>query len=224
MHFQTARSRIALGKDRHGGHFHDRASQGGHKGNVEFNRKPAHHVPVANRATADGRDVDDELHAAFAHDVQSIGVLRFGDPVDGRHGKASTTDAIGRSGCGVEVVPEFDEIPSKVNDLGLVLVAHSQVHATAVGNRNFRGQAGLEVSHRRVLIRAKHLAGALHLRAWRGIEASELDEGENGSLDADVAGDALGDVLLSEGLADGHVGRDASEREAGRLGHEGNRP
>ena len=44
---------------------------------------------------------------------------------------------------GIEVVPEFDEIESKVNDLDLVLVAHGQVHATAVGNRNFRGKRAL---------------------------------------------------------------------------------
>ena len=151
-------------------------------------------------------------------------MLRFSDAVHGGHGQTCSTDAVRRTWCGIEIVTQAHEVLGEVHDGRFVFIPHGEVHAAAVGDRHFGGQAGLQVSHGRVLVGPKHLTGALHFGPWCWVKSTEFDEWEDRSLDANMTRHAARNLLVGKWNPNGDVGGNASKRQPGRLRHEGNRP
>ena len=138
-------------------------------------------------------------------------MVAFCDTVHGCDRDVVAAQGIGRATRGIQRKSDLNEFTSDGNQVVLVLVAHRQIGTAFGGHGNFSGQSGFEVSQIGPLVRTVDFACGFHLGPGCGVQASQLDEGENRGFDAHLAGGASRNVLLLQGLADGNTSSDAGK-------------
>ena len=103
----------------------------------------------------------------------------------------------------------------------LEAVGNAQEYLAVAGQYGAGRQLALGEGDGKAFADAHHFAGGLHFRAQHDVDAGKLDEGENGFLDGDVAGDRLAEIaLVGQRHADHYLGGHLGERHARGLGDE----
>ena len=128
------------------------------------------------------------------------------------------------SAGGVNLVAHVHEALDERHCLLLVFILEGDEDVAFGRNLVAGGQLALEVGEAAVAIDAHDFAGRLHFRRKRDVDARELDEREDGFLDAHVRHvDFFGEADLFEGFAEHAAARVAGQRDADGLGNERHR-
>ena len=121
----------------------------------------------------------------------------------------------------VDVVAHVHEALDERHGLLLVFVLEGDEDVAFARDLVAGSQLALEVGEAAVAIDAHDFAGGLHFRRKRDVHTRELDEREDGFLDAHVRHvDFFGEADLFEGFAEHAAARVAGERNADGLGNE----
>lgn len=164
--------------------------------------------------------VHDPLDFLVVNEVQQVRAAT-GDAEHGAGLDAFVVEHGGGAAGRVQFVTEVHELADERYGLLLVFVLERDENVALARDLVARCQLALEVGKAAVAIEAHDFAGGLHFRRKRDVDARELDEREDGFLDAHVRHvDFFGKADLFEGFAEHAAACVARERHADGLGNE----
>lgn len=164
--------------------------------------------------------VHDPLDFLVVNEVQQVRAAT-GDAEHGAGLDAFVVEHGGGAAGRVQFVTEVHELADERYGLLLVFVLERDENVALARDLVARCQLALEVGKAAVAIEAHDFAGGLHFRRKRDIDTRELDEREDGFLDAHVRHvDFFGKADLFEGFAEHAAACVARERHADGLGNE----
>ena len=164
--------------------------------------------------------VHDPLHFLIVDKVEQVRAAT-GDTEHGAGLDAFVVEHRGGAAGGVNLVAHVHEALDERNSLLLVFVLERDEDVALARDLVARCQLALEVGKAAVAIEAHDFAGGLHFRRKRDVDARELDEREDGFLDAHVRHvDFFGETDLFEGFAEHAAASVAGKRDADGLGDE----
>ena len=167
--------------------------------------------------------VHDPLDFLVVDEVQQVRAAT-GDAEHGAGLDAFVVEHRRGAAGGVNLVAHIDEALDERDGLLLVFVLERDEDVTLARDLVARCQLALEVGKAAVAIDAHDFAGGFHFRRKRDIDTWELDEREDGFLDAHVRHvDFFGKANLFEGFAEHAAARVTGQRDADGLGHERHR-
>ena len=167
--------------------------------------------------------VHDPLHFLIVDKVEQVRAAT-GDAEHGAGLDAFVVEHGGGAAGRVQFVTEVHELADKRYGLLLVFVLERDEDVALARDLVARCQLALEVGKAAVAIEAHDFAGGLHFRRKRDVDSRELDEREDGFLDAYVRHvDFFGEANLFEGFAEHAAACVTCKRDADGLGHERHR-
>ena len=164
--------------------------------------------------------VHDPLDFLVVDEVQQVRAAT-GDAEHGAGLDAFVVEHRRGAAGGVQFVSEVHELANERDGLLLVFVLERDEDVALARDLVARCQLALEVGKTAVAIDAHDFAGRLHFRRKRDVDARELDEREDGFLDAHVRHmDFFGEADLFEGFAEHAAACITCKRNTDGLGNE----